>query len=127
MDRLLWTVLRSAIPAAVVLGVAGLGLRELARLTPSDDPAALVAATRHVPLTMAAWGFGLATLFALAGAMWRGKPTPAPEPAPAGESGLDPEVERLLNRLLAEAAAAESVAVRQVDEKAAVEKVAVAD
>lgn len=104
MAGLIWRVLRAAIPGAILLGVAGLGMREFARMASPGDPTDVARMTRNIPLTMAAWGFGVAGLFALVGALWRGpppKPESSPEPV-VSESGLDPEVEKLLNRLLAE-------------------------
>lgn len=129
MAGLIRRVLRSAIPGAILLGVAGLGMREFARMASPGDPADVARMTRNIPLTMAAWGFGVAGLFALAGALWSGPPPklePIPEPV-VSESGLDPEVEKLLNRLLAESQAAESVAPSQIDQKAVLEEVPVAD
>ena len=124
MANRLGRVLVSAIMGGILLGVFGLGMREFARMATPGNSADVARITQTIPLTMAAWGVGVAGLFTLLGTLWAG-PTakPEPPPEPVGDSGLDPEVERLLNRLQAE----QSIAPGQVDQEAVLEEVPVAD
>ena len=128
MNFPLWRVVRSAVPSAILLGACGYAYSfVVAAAVPGG-----AAATRNVPVTMAAWGFGLAALFTVVGHLWRGMPAVSEKPRkvellPDPATGLDPEVEKLLNRLLAEARAAELVAPSQVHQEAVLKEVPVAD
>ena len=104
MPHLLGAVLRSALPAALMLGAVGFGYSQLAATVFPDS----AEATRRVPLAMAGWGLVLGAAYGLLGGLWR---APKPEAAPPVEtpkSGLDPEVERLLQRIEAESQAHDS-------------------
>lgn len=107
MASFLGRVARGTVPGALLLGLFGYGMREVAGLVPGGDPEAVAAATRGIPATMAAWGFAISLAFVLFGELWRGpprRPAPAAAPAAAPASGLDPEVQKLLDELEAAAA-----------------------
>lgn len=137
-------ILKSGLPTAVLLGglgylyaaVAGIYLDANAppRFTGQGTDGASVTHTLEIrlPLLMAGSGFALVAGCELLLSLWRRpavrKPAAA-EPAAVAESGLDPEVEKLLNQLLEQADAADarrSVPPDQVDQEPAAEEVAVA-
>jgi hypothetical protein len=99
-------ILKSAVPSALMLALVGYLFAEMAGVwydshmtTPEHKSTATVDHLRsRLPLTMAAWGFGLVTLYELVRSLWR--PRPEPKPAVA-----EPSVEEQLQKLLREAKA----------------------
>ncbi len=137
-------ILKSGLPTAVLLAglgylyaiVAGIYLDTTAPPRPTglpgtDGERATQALEVRLPILMGGSGFALVAGCELLLSLWRrpdaGKTAAPPDAAPA--SGLDPEVEKLLNQLLEQADAADarrSVPPGQIDEEPAAEEVSVA-
>ena len=112
MRRYLLKLLKAGVPTAAVLAFFGYAFAQFAGMWyvseagGRDSPvgAAEVARTLEwrLPLTMAAWGFGLVALFEGVLSLWR-KPMPVEPAVPVVD-----ETEQLLLQLLEEADAAEA-------------------
>ncbi len=137
MPTTLLRTLKSGVPVALALAGLGylyatiVGILAGSTAGVEADPDMQV----RIPVTMAAWGFGLVAAGELVFGFGRRTVAAAPVVVPAepGPGGLDPDVERLLNDLLAQAdaaratdAAAGSVPPDQVHQEALAEQVAVA-
>lgn len=113
MRPYLLKLLKNGLPTAAILAAIGFLFAQLAGMwyvSESGGRTSTVGADEiadtlqwRLPLTMAAWGFGLVALFEGVLALWRTAPAPAIRPAvPAVD-----ETELLLLQLLEEAEAAE--------------------
>jgi hypothetical protein len=101
-------LLKSVLPIALLAGGVGYLFAQAAGAyvaTARDDGSALTESLAwRVPLSMAAWGGGIALLFEVFRHLWsRSKPTPNPVVA----SSDVPDAEQLLMQLLEQAEAAE--------------------
>jgi hypothetical protein len=118
LKRIVW----AGVPAAVLLAGVGFVLAEAADLflaaqeparaveaidgaaPPAPAPPAVTADVRRtLPLTMAAWGFALVTVYELLRWLIRGTPKPAGQPKKPVPATAD--VDKLLNDLLVKAEA----------------------
>lgn len=136
MPTTLLRILKSGVPVALALAGLGYLYATIAGILVGSTAGAEVDPDMRVrvPVVMAAWGFGLVAAGELLFGFGRrtAAATPPAAPVEPGSGGLDPDVERLLNDLLAQADlarakdAAESVAPDQVDQEAVAEVVAVA-
>ena len=118
MRLFLTQLLKNGLPTAALLAFFGYLFAQFAgmwyasesagRPSPvgADDIAA--ALEWRLPLTMAAWGFGLVALFEGVLSLWR-KPVPSKPAAPAAD-----DTEQLLLKLLEEAEAAEAERQRRI-------------
>ncbi len=112
MRRYLLKLLKAGVPTAAILAFFGYAFAQFAGMwyisesggRESPVGAAEIARTLEwrLPLTMAAWGFGLVALFEGVLSLWR-KPVPVPPPVAVVD-----ETEQLLLKLLEEADAAEA-------------------
>jgi len=112
MRPYLLKLLKTGLPTAAGLGVVGYAFARLAGMWYVSEAGGRTAIGANdiaealewrLPLTMAAWGFGLVALFEGILSIWRTPTAPAP-PTPAPP--ID-ETEKLLLKLLEEAEAAE--------------------
>gem|GEM_PF-1616709 len=119
MRSYLLKLMKYGVPTGVVLAGVGYLFAHLAAIwyTSESGGRATVGAEEmsatlewRLPLTMAAWGFGLVALFEGVLSLWR---TPVASPAPAAV-GPD-ETEQLLLKLLEEAEAAEDERRRRIE------------
>lgn len=115
MRPYLLKLLKNGVPTAVVLAVVGYLFAQLAAMwyVSESGGRANVGVQEmsetlqwRLPLTMAAWGFGLVALFEGVLSLWR---TPAPTPSLTAAPPAVDETEQLLLQLLEEAEAAEAV------------------
>jgi len=105
-------ILRNGLLAAFMLGALGFAYAHFAgvwfdsktgdREAPIGGAEVTEALQWRVPLTMAAWGFGLVALFELFASLWR-----KPETLSPSASAPVPDAEVLLSELLDQAEAAE--------------------
>ena len=114
MRRFLHRLLINGLPTAAILAIFGYAFAQFAgmwyvsesggRHSPvgADDIAGTL--EWRLPLTMAAWGFGLVALFEAVLSLWR-----KPDAAPVRLAPAVDETEQLLLKLLEEAEAAEAV------------------
>lgn len=114
MRHYLLKLLKNGVPTAVALAVVGYFFAQLAAMWYASESGGRVTVGAdemsdtlewHLPLTMAAWGFGLVALFEGVLSLWR---TPVAEPVALTIPVVD-ETEQLLLKLLEEAEAAEAV------------------
>ena len=113
MRRYLLKLLKTGLPTAAILALFGYAFAQFAGMWYVSDaggresPVGAVEVARslewRLPLTMAAWGFGLVALFEGVLSLWR-----APAPAEPAHPIID-ATEQLLLKLLEEADAAEEV------------------
>ena len=113
MRPYLLKLLKNGVPTAAILAVVGYLFAQLAgmwyvsesggRTSPVGSDEIADTLQWRLPLTMAAWGFGLVALFEGVLSLWRKPPAAAPV-----VSAVD-ETELLLLKLLEEADAAEAV------------------
>ena len=113
MRRFLHRLLMNGLPTAAILAIFGYAFAQFAGMwyvsesggRHSPVGADEIAATLEwrLPLTMAAWGFGLVALFEGVLSLWR-----KPDPAPIRLTPAVDETEQLLLKLLEEAEAAEA-------------------
>ena len=119
MRDTLLRILKNGVPTAVILAGLGWLMAEAAGMwvagqavTRSDpvgggeDVADMFRS--RLPLSMAAWGFGIVAAFEVTLGLWRGGKKPADPPAAVPP---EDEVEKLLNDLLRQAEAAEAARV----------------